>query len=83
MEVWQTSNLRRLRLGEERKKKNKRQDENIMVCPIPQGDRNKAAEYAVYVAKVVAYSFEIYITVTEMLQLRPDPTRNPEVPQTP
>jgi len=37
MEVWQTSNLRRLRLGEEKKKnrKNKRQDENIMVCPIP------------------------------------------------
>jgi len=38
VEVWQTSNLQRLRLGEERKKrrkKNKRQDENIMVCPIP------------------------------------------------
>jgi len=38
VEVWQTSNLRRLRLGKERKKeerKNKRQDENIMVCPIP------------------------------------------------
>jgi len=39
MEVWQTSNLRRLRLGEEikkieRRRKNKRQDENIMVCPI-------------------------------------------------
>ena len=44
MEVWQTSNLRRLRLGEEkkkdeekkerRKKKKKKQDENIMVCPI-------------------------------------------------
>jgi len=30
VEVWQTSNLRPLRLGEEkRKKKNKRQDENI------------------------------------------------------
>jgi len=40
VEVWQTSNLRRLRLGEEkneeeeRKKKKKPQDENIMVCPI-------------------------------------------------
>jgi len=38
-EVWQTSNLRRLRLGEEKrrkkKKKKKPQDENIMVCPIP------------------------------------------------
>jgi len=41
VEVWQTSNLRRLRLGEKKKKeeeeeekKNKRQDENIMVCPI-------------------------------------------------
>jgi len=33
VEVWQTSNLRRLRLGEEKKKK-KPQDENIMVCPI-------------------------------------------------
>jgi len=46
VEVWQTSNLRWLRLGEERKKeerrrrKNKRQDENIMVCPIPDGDHN-------------------------------------------
>jgi len=26
----------------ERKKKNKRQDENIMVCPIPYGDHNNA-----------------------------------------
>jgi len=37
-EVWQTSNLRRLRLGEERKKeesKKKSQGKNIMVCPIP------------------------------------------------
>jgi len=32
VEVWQTSNLRRLRLGEE-KKKNKRQDENIYGLP--------------------------------------------------
>jgi len=30
----QTSNLRRLRLGEE-KKKNKPQHENITICPIP------------------------------------------------
>jgi len=45
VEVWQTSSLRQLRLGEEKKKKkerkNKRQDENIMVCPIPQGDHKK------------------------------------------
>jgi len=37
VEVWQTSNLRQLRLGKEKKerrKKNKRQDENIMVCPM-------------------------------------------------
>jgi len=47
VEVWQTSNLRRLRLGEEKKeervtskfikkerRKNKSQHENIMVCPI-------------------------------------------------
>jgi len=36
------SNLRRLRLGEEKmkkKRKNKRQYENIMVCPIPKGKR--------------------------------------------
>jgi len=33
VEVWQTFNLRRLRLGEE--KKNKPQHENIMVFPIP------------------------------------------------
>jgi len=39
VEVWQTSNLRRLRLGDEKKKerrkKKKPQDKNIMVCPIP------------------------------------------------
>jgi len=38
VEVWQTSNLRRLRLGKEkrtRRRKKKPQDENIMVCPIP------------------------------------------------
>ena len=38
VEVWQTSTLRRLRLGEEKKerrRKKKPQDENIMVCPIP------------------------------------------------
>jgi len=41
VEVWQTSNLRRLRLGEEKeeeeeeeRRKNKLQHENIMVCPI-------------------------------------------------
>ena len=34
MEVWQTSNVRRLRLGEEKKdRKNKRQDENIYGLP--------------------------------------------------
>jgi len=34
-------NLRRLRLGEEkRRKKKKPQGKNIMVCPIPQGDHN-------------------------------------------
>jgi len=41
VEVWQTSNLQRLRLGEERKKeeeeerKKKPQGKNIMVCPMP------------------------------------------------
>jgi len=38
VEVWQTSNLGPLRLGKEKKKKdrkNKRQDENIMACPTP------------------------------------------------
>jgi len=44
VEVWQTSNLRRLRLGEEKKeeeeeeerrKKNKPQHENIHGLPIP------------------------------------------------
>jgi len=39
VEVRQTSNLRPLRLGEEKRKKkerkNKPQDENIMFCPIP------------------------------------------------
>jgi len=40
MSVWQTSNLRGLRLGEEKKKieedrKKKPQGKNIMACPIP------------------------------------------------
>jgi len=38
LEVWQTSNLRLLRLGEEKKnkeRKKKPQGKNIMVCPIP------------------------------------------------
>jgi len=30
---------------EEERKKNKRQDENIMVCPIPQGDHNNTICY--------------------------------------
>jgi len=48
VEVWQTSNLQRLRLGEERKKKKKEEErkkklqgKNIMVCPIPYGNHNK------------------------------------------
>jgi len=45
VEVWQTSNLQRLRLGEEKKeerrRKNKPQHENIMVCAIPYGDHNE------------------------------------------
>jgi len=44
VEVWQTSNLWRLRLGEEKKKKNKPQHENIMVCPIPLGDHKEEEE---------------------------------------
>jgi len=43
VEVWHTSNLRRLRLGEERKKEEEEQTENIMVCPIPQGNHKKDA----------------------------------------
>jgi len=38
VKVWQTSNLRPLRLGEEKKKKERKkkpQGKNIMVCPIP------------------------------------------------
>jgi len=35
VEVWETSNLLPLRLGEEKKEEErKKQDENIMVCPI-------------------------------------------------
>jgi len=44
-QVSQTSNMRRLRLGEEkRRKKNKSQHENILVCPTPQGDHNQYRE---------------------------------------
>jgi len=36
VEVWQTSNLQRLRLGEKKTdRKKKPQGKNIMVCPIP------------------------------------------------
>jgi len=35
VEVWQTSNLQRLRLGEEKRRQKKPQGKNIMVCPIP------------------------------------------------
>jgi len=35
VEVWQTSNLRRLRLGEEKKETKGQKGKNIMVCPIP------------------------------------------------
>jgi len=42
VEVWQTSNLRPLRLGEEKKKEEEErrnlQGRNIIVCPIPYGD---------------------------------------------
>jgi len=48
VEVWQTSNLRRLRLGEEKKErrtkkegKNKPQHENIYGLPIPWATINK------------------------------------------
>jgi len=46
MEVWQTFNLRQLRLGEEKERrkkerKKKPQGKNIMVGPIPKGDHNK------------------------------------------
>ena len=43
MEVWQTSNLQQLRLGEEKRKKEQKkklQGKNIMACPIPQGAIN-------------------------------------------
>jgi len=43
VEVWQTSNLRPLRLGEEKRKKERKKEEErrnhraktLMVCPIP------------------------------------------------
>jgi len=39
VEVWQTSNLRRLRLGEEKKERRTNYSMKIyMVCPIPYGD---------------------------------------------
>jgi len=45
VEVWQTYNLRRLRLGEEKEedRKKKPQGKNIMLFPIPQGDHNNDA----------------------------------------
>jgi len=42
-DVWQTSNLGRLRLGEEKRKieGKKSQGKNIMACPITQGGNNQ------------------------------------------
>jgi len=42
VELWETSNLRPLRLGEEKKKEEERRNHrmkiySVMVCPIPQG----------------------------------------------
>jgi len=54
VEVWQTSNLRRLRLGEEKKKKP--QGKNIMVCPITEGDHNNKSEQ--YMNKTVCATTE-------------------------
>jgi len=49
--VWQTSNLRRLRLGEEKKKERKKKKieeettgQNIMACPIIWGGHNNAVK---------------------------------------
>ena len=45
VEVWQTSNLRRRRLGEEEKRtRKKKQDENIMSASAMQGGHNKEAK---------------------------------------
>jgi len=46
VEVWQTSNLLRLRLGDKKKKEEERRNHmmKIIVCPIPQGDYNYFAE---------------------------------------
>ena len=45
MEVWYTSNLRPLRLGDEKKTERKKpQHENIMVCSIIYGDHEKKEE---------------------------------------
>jgi len=48
------SNLRRLRLGEEKRKKKKPQDENIMVCP------STRAELTVSDAFPLVYWVEVY-----------------------
>jgi len=54
VEVWQTSNLRRLRLGEEKRirKKKKPEDENIMVCPMPYGDHKEEEDRRNHRAKI-------------------------------
>jgi len=52
MELWQKSTLRRLKLGEKRKKeekKNKLQDENIMPASATQGAHNYALQSTRYV----------------------------------
>jgi len=66
VEVWQTSNLRRLRLGEEKKKKerrrkNKAQHENIMVCPIPYGDHKNGDISASFNYRPIALTIDHYI----------------------
>jgi len=72
VEVWQTSNLRQLRLGKEEKKeerKKKPQGKNIMVCPIPYGDHNNTVDMSNDVTTTpLVYTVGLFYNIIEQVE---------------
>jgi len=48
-----------IRRGNKKRRRRKKQDENIMVCPIPQGDHNKPLRYLTWNASIKSISLTV------------------------